>query len=145
MNDRLPQIVIDTNVIYSALRSSRGASYQLIKLIGKEKFKINLSVPLITEYEEILLRHLNDFPTMHEIDIVKFLNYICSVARLHDIFYLWRPFLPDPDDDLVLEAAANSSCDFIVTFNKRDFVGSERFGLRVLTPQEFLDEIGAVA
>jgi hypothetical protein len=43
-----------------------------------------------------------------------------------------------PDDDLMLEAAIASHSDFIITFNKRDFPDSVRFGIRCLTPKEFL-------
>jgi predicted nucleic acid-binding protein len=63
---------------------------------------------------------------------------ICSQAGLHRLYFLWRPVAADPDDDLVLEAAIASHSDFIVTFNKRDFSDSLRFGIRCLTPKEFL-------
>ena len=51
------------------------------------------------------------------------------------------PYLSDADDDMLLELAVAAQCDAIITFNVRDFVGAERFGLRVLTPREFLREI----
>jgi predicted nucleic acid-binding protein len=57
-----------------------------------------------------------------------------------DLF--WRPFLPDPKDDFVLELAVESRADFIITFNTRDFAGAERFGIRVLSPREFLAIMG---
>jgi hypothetical protein len=62
-------------------------------------------------------------------------------CRPRAIHYLWRPFLPDPKDDLVLEAAVAGRCDTIVTFNRRDFRGVEQFGLRIRTPREFLEEL----
>jgi predicted nucleic acid-binding protein len=43
---------------------------------------------------------------------------------------------------MVLELAVEAQCKYIITFNKKDFAGVEKFGLRVLTPQEFLKEIG---
>jgi predicted nucleic acid-binding protein len=49
--------------------------------------------------------------------------------------------LRDPGDDLVLEVAVAGECESIVIYNVRDFVGSERFGIRVQTPTEFLAEI----
>ena len=57
-------------------------------------------------------------------------------------FYLWRPFLRDPNDDMVVEAAVTGGCDSIVTFNSRDFAGVEQFRIRVMTPREFLFEFG---
>lgn len=60
------------------------------------------------------------------------------------IFFLWRPFLPDPHDDHVLEVAVAAGCHAISTYNKSDFRGVERFGLRILDPREFLFEIGVL-
>lgn len=134
-------IVIDTNVLTAALRSKRGASYRLLMLINGGKFDIHISVPLVLEYEEVAKRLLEDI-SLTEQDIDDVLDYLCAVARRHQIFYLWRPFLKDPKDDMVLELAVTANCDFIITYNKRDFQGAERFSLRVVTPKEFLEEIG---
>jgi len=134
-------IVIDTNVLAAALQSKRGASYRLLMLINSGKFTIHISVPLVLEYEDVVKRLLADIP-LTEQDIDDILDYLCAVAQQEQIFYLWRPFLKDPKDDMVLELAVTASCDFIVTYNKRDFQGAERFGLRVVTPKEFLEEIG---
>jgi predicted nucleic acid-binding protein len=49
-------VVLDTNVIVTALKSRRGASYQLIRLIGEAMFRVNISVALALEYEEVLKR-----------------------------------------------------------------------------------------
>ncbi len=70
------------------------------------------------------------------------LDYVCAVANHRQVFYLWRPFLKDPKDEMVLELAVTANCDFIVTYNKNDFEGAERFGLEVITPKEFLERIG---
>ena len=63
---------------------------------------------------------------------------------LREIFFLWRPFLRDPRDDMVLELAVEAECDAILTYNQRDFAGVEQFGLRANTPKEFLQEIGEI-
>jgi predicted nucleic acid-binding protein len=86
------------------------------------------------------IRYLADRPISRS-DVVDVLDYVCRVAIAHEIYYTWRPFLSDPDDDRVLEAAVASSSTVIVTFNKNDFRGCERFGLRLLTPAEILNEI----
>jgi len=44
----------------------------------------------------------------------------------------------------VLELAVAAGCDAIVTYNKRDFRGVGRFGLRVLDARELLSEIGVI-
>ncbi len=61
------------------------------------------------------------------------LDFHCAVAIRHQIFFLWRPYLPDPSDDMILD-----------TYNTRDFVSVERFALRVIEPGAFLQHIGAL-
>jgi len=139
------EVVIDTNVLVSALKSKRGASFKLLTLIGQNKFDINLSVPLILEYEDVAKRLIGG-TALNEEDINDILDYICSVSNRREIFYLWRPFLKDPKDDMVLELAVTSNCDMIVTYNKKDFKGVEEyFGIHLLTPKELLLEIGEIS
>lgn len=137
------RIVIDTNVFVSALRSRRGASYRLLTRVGTGEFEVAVSVPLILEYESAAKRILDSLP-LSEDDLDDILDYICSVAARRKIHFLWRPQLADPGDEMVLELAVESESDFIVTYNARDFRGAERFGIRVVTPKEFLKEIGRI-
>lgn len=136
-----PEVVLDTNVLVAGLRSRRGASFEVLSLVNSQRFGINLSVPLVLEYEDVLLRPETGIPLSREA-VADVLDYHCAVARHHRIFFLWRPYLKDPRDDLVLELAVKAGCQFIVTFNQRDFVGCERFGIEALTPGEFLRRIG---
>lgn len=135
------QIVLDTNVIVSALRSQKGASYKLLMLVGRANFEINLSVPLLLEYEDATKRLLGQIP-LTEGDIDDILDYLCRAANLREVFYLWRPFLRDPKDDMVLELAVSGQCETIVTYNKKNFVGADQFGVQVMTPREFLHTMG---
>jgi len=133
--------VIDTNVFVAALWSKRGASHKLLLLVGSGKFELHLSVPLVLEYEEVARRILEDLPlTQKEVDDI--IDYLCAVGHHHEIFYLWRPLLGDPDDEMLLELALVAKCQFIITFNVRDFRGIEQFGLQAVTPQMFLKIIG---
>ncbi|MCA1615432.1 MAG: putative toxin-antitoxin system toxin component, PIN family [Acidobacteria bacterium] len=137
------QVVIDTNVLIAALRSRRGASHRLLNLIGDGRWQMNLSVPLFLEYEDVAKRpDSGSLLSGGEIDDI--LDFICAEANLREIFYLWRPVLPDSGDDFILELAVESDCDFIVTFNVRDFAGAEKFGIEVITPQEFLRKLGEI-
>ena len=139
----VPDIVIDTNVFIAALRSEHGASYRLLTLIDSGLFAANISVPLILEYEEVAKRMVGQIGlTLEDIDDV--LDYICSVAKWRTVFYLWRPLLGDPQDDMILELAVVANCSYIVTYNRRDFQDAERFGIRVATPKAFLQRIGAL-
>ena len=67
-----------------------------------------------------------------------FLDFLLSVSHLQDVFFAWRPALPDPDDDFILELAVAADCRYIVTHNIRDFRGSEKWGIVAITPSDFL-------
>ena len=136
-------IVIDTNVVLSALQSRLGKSFELISKIGNGQFDFALSVPLVLEYEAILKDHLNR-TIFSDSDIENFIDYLCAVGIKTKIFYLWRPYLKDPFDDHVLEVAINSNAEVIVTFNKKDFLEAENLGMKILTPKEFLEELTEV-
>ena len=137
----IPRIVLDTNVIIAALRSNRGASFKLLSLAGTGKYELTISVPLILEYEDVAKRQSCAIGLSHKYidDIV---DYLCQVGDCRPVYFLWRPFLKDPEDDMVLELAVEATCDYIVTFNVRDFAGVEQFGLTVIQPKELLAIIG---
>lgn len=139
----IPQIVIDTNVIVAGLRSKNGAAFRLLSLVGSEQFSIHLSVPLVLEYEDVLLRERPSL-TLDATDVQDVINFHCAVAAHHQIFFLWRPYLRDSKDDMVLELAVKAGCDSVVTYNTRDFTGIERFGVTAVTPAAFLRSIGAL-
>ena len=135
------KIVIDTNVIVSALRSRNGFSFKLLSIIDDERFKVFISVPVILEYEDAIKRDKTNIK-LRKAEIDDILNFICFIAEQRKIFYLWRPFLRAPQDDMFLELAVESECDYLITFNKKDFGGIETFGIKVITPKEFLKVIG---
>jgi putative PIN family toxin of toxin-antitoxin system len=130
-------VVIDTNVLISALKSKQGASHKLIMALPKELFVPNVSVPLFLEYESVAKRQgLVSKLSSQEIDSI--LDYFLSKSSIRKIFFLWRPYLKDPKDDLVLEVAVESQSEYIITFNTKDFKGCDKFGITVVTPQEFI-------
>lgn len=138
-----PRVVLDTNVVVAALRSRRGASFRLVSEIDSGRFEVCVSVPLVLEYEAALFRQARSLGLTRS-DIADFLDYLCAVARRQHIFFLWRPRLRDPGDDMVLEAAVAGGCSRIVTFNLRDFEPGEHLGVRAVTPQTLLRTIGVV-
>ena len=135
-----PRVVLDTCVLVAGLRSHRGASHRLLRQVGIGYFEHVVSVPLVIEYEAALRRPETVVRLAHgAVDDV--LDFLCLTGVRQDIHFAWRPALPDPGDDFVLEVAVNGQCDAIVTFNLRDFVGAGRFGVAVLTPQQFLTRL----
>ena len=137
----MAKVVIDTNVVFAGLQSQKGASHKLLRILPDNKYEIVISVPMILEYESVLLKHSKQIKLSHA-DINDFLDYICSVAKQTKIYYLWRPVLTDPFDDHILELAIASSSKYIITYNINDFKESTNYGVKAITPDEFIKLLG---
>jgi len=135
------RVILDTNVLVAAARSRRGASYRVLSLVGTGAFEICLSVPLVLEYEATLLRQLDEL-SIGRRDVGKLLDYIAAIAQHQEIFFLWRPQLRDPKDDMVLELAVAARADYVVTYNVCDFRGAGRFRVNIMKPVSFLAQLG---
>lgn len=97
------------------------------------------------EYQDALTRpeHMTGASTPEE--VLRFVRYLCSIAHRQEVFFLWRPWLRDPKDDLVLEAAVASQSRYLVTHNVKDFRNRDienYFGIDPIAPKVFLDIIG---
>ena len=133
------RIVLDTNVLVSAVRSRRGASNAVLVHAFRDRFDWLASVPLFLEYEQALTRAELLLATgIRMADMSMFLSDIARIVEPVELHFLWRPQLRDPGDEMVLETAVNGRADVLVTHNGRDFVGAESFGVTVLTPARFL-------
>ena len=107
-------------------------------MLPSSKFEIALTVPLYTEWQSVLTRREHLPPGADAEAAIGFLRYLASIAHLQDVHFLWRPFLRDPDDDMVLECAVASSSQYIVTHNVKDFKRATELKVNAITPAEFL-------
>ena len=130
-----PDIVLDTNVLLTALKSSKDTSFRLLSMVDSDRFQLHVSTTLVAEYEAVLKRGLLTLSAQQIDDVVDFL---CARATHHKIYYLWRPVLKDPGDDFVLELAVKAQAR-IITWNVADFKRSQSLGVLVQTPKEFLN------
>jgi predicted nucleic acid-binding protein len=136
-----PRVVLDTNELVAAVRSRLGASFALVSSIPSAEFQPCLSVGLYGEWQEVLSRPENLPPGRTAEDTLAFVRYLASQSHLQEVHFLWRPFLADADDDMVLELAFAVGCRHIITHNVRDFHGSEQLGVAALSPRDFLNLI----
>jgi predicted nucleic acid-binding protein len=137
-----PTLILDTSVLISGLRSSLGASFALLELVGSDRFNIGLTAALVLEYEATCIKSLPAI-NLTEDNVRELLDYFCHVGKLAAIRFRVRPSVADPDDELVLEAAIASGSEWIVTHNIRDMaVGAGRYGIDVITPGEALRRLG---
>jgi len=137
------RVVLDTNVLVGAIRSDAGASRRLLRFGLQRRCVLLISVPLMAEYQSVMTRpeHLTASHLSAE-GVGDLLDAVVSVAEPVRLAFLWRPLLPDPDDDMVMEAAVNGQADLLVTFNRRHFgMIGERFGIRVCSPGEAVGDL----
>lgn len=139
------RVVLDTHVLVAATLSPFGASFQILTRIPQHRFTLLLSVALMLEYEEVLKRddlRAQSHLTLEEVDVL--LDMLAAVGTPCTPFFQWRPQLPDPDDEMVLELAVNGRAEAIVTVNTRDVLPTARaFGVEVLRPGECLRRLDA--
>ena len=139
------RLVLDTNIVVSGLRSPSGAAAALLDRALSRAFTLLLSVALALEYEaaanDTEQRLASD---LSEEDVATILASLCAVAEPVYCWFLWRPQLSDPADEMVLETAINGGADGLVSFNRRHFErAAAQFGIPVLSPQQALRRISA--
>jgi putative PIN family toxin of toxin-antitoxin system len=131
------RIVLDTNVLVSALRSAAGPSFALVQRIRSASIVMCCSPALFLEYEDVLkrpeqLQASGLIPSDIDDILADLATHIFPVST----HYQWRPQLRDPSDEMVLEAAANAGAGAIVTYNLKDFAPAKDFGILVLNPEQ---------
>jgi predicted nucleic acid-binding protein len=133
-------VVLDSNVVVAGLRSRRGASFEVLRLLRAGRFRIAISVPLVLEYESVLVRHAAELGLTRD-EAVGLVDFLCDVGTRTAVHFLWRPTLSDPGDEFILELAVTAGCEGIVTHNVGDFAGARPFQVWIATPRDFLRRI----
>ncbi|MDQ2839714.1 MAG: putative toxin-antitoxin system toxin component, PIN family [Acidobacteriota bacterium] len=135
---------MDTAVLVAALRSGKGASQQLLLLALDRRFTMPVSVPLMLEYEAVLMRSEQLAASgLRSEDVNTLLDALAAVIEPVVLQFLWRPQLRDTADEMVLETAVNGRADYLATFNVRHLgVAARTFGIGVGSPGEVLRKIG---
>jgi putative PIN family toxin of toxin-antitoxin system len=137
------RIVLDTDVVVTALRSASGGSNAVLIAVACGQLVPLVTPALFLEYEAVLKR--SEQRLVHGLDLAaidRFLAALAAASEAVEISFQWRPQLRDANDEMVLETALNGQADALVTHNVKDFAGAAmRFGLRILRPGELLKEI----
>ena len=139
-----PRAVMDTNVLYAALRSSTGASHEVLRRLRAVEWTLLLSNTVVTEYEEILQREATDLG-LDPAEIGPLLDDLCLLAERHPRLEPREPMLPDPDDEAFAQLTAAAHADALLTHNLAHFEPARRLGIPVVTPRDFLGTLRASA
>jgi predicted nucleic acid-binding protein len=129
--------VMDTSVLVAGLRSSSGASYEILRLLRQGRWTLVLSNTVVSEYHEILHREGGTLNLpLEEVD--QYLDVLCALAERRSLTTEWQPVATDPDDEPIVQLAREAGVLYLVTHNVRHVTGADRFGVRVVRPAEFL-------
>jgi|SRR5690606_34392315 len=132
----MQKIVIDTNVIVSALIQKNYPFLIIDELFFESKIQLCVSDELIAEYFDVVSRpkfaRFPDFASKAE-------NVLTEIGLQAE---LYRPsikldIISDKDDNMILELAQECGADFIITGNINDFTISEYKNTKIVTPREY--------
>lgn len=129
------RIVLDTNVLVSALLSPFGTPAEILRLVTTETVRLCHDARILGEYRQVLLRPTFPF---HPLQVEALLDQMESDGVPVTALALSRR-LPDPDDEAFLEVALAGKARYLVTGNLRHFPPGSRQGVRVVSPREFLE------
>ena len=137
-------VTLDTNVLFQAFASSRGASHQIFRLVRNGELTMAISVPVFEEYYDVLSRDRNKrHLRLDEEEIGVVMDFIATVGKPTNISFAWRPNLKDESDNMIVELAVASQSQYLITRNIRDFSQDADLNnqdLRIVAPGEFLRE-----
>ncbi len=136
-------MILDTDVIVAAIRSTTGASAEIVRRALRGELTIEASVAVVLEYEAVATREEHLIAGgLSVAEALQVIDALAAIAQPVNIHFRWRPQLRDADDEMVFEAAINAQNRTIVTFNTRDFAGAaNRFDVALATPAQFLESL----
>ncbi|MCR5650043.1 MAG: putative toxin-antitoxin system toxin component, PIN family [Lachnospiraceae bacterium] len=128
------KIVIDTNVVASAIFFG-GKPRQLIdKLVNKE-FEACATKEIIAEYRETIEYLFEKYPSKQVGSPLEIITGTMTIIKTTSSIDVCR----DPDDNKFIECAIDAECLYIVSGDK-DLLTVEKYeDIRIMTVAEFLD------
>ena len=131
------RVVLDTNILISALLSPQGPPAQVFLLVLLDPdTQLCVSGDIFAEYEEVIRR-----PRLNRSEG----EVAAALRAIRETSFWVKPTekvyaCSDPDDDIFLECAQAAAAHFLVTGNARDFPAAW-FSTRIVTAREFLDAV----
>jgi len=130
-------VVVDTNVIVSALLKPQSKPELVLRLFFSAYAQLCFSNDIMAEYREVLSR--NRFRHYISLELVnRFLEELKTVGALVEPQEKIDVIKADPSDNMFLECAVAASADFLITGNIRHFPSKTFRGTSIVPPEEFL-------
>ena len=136
-SEKKPKLVVDTNLVFSALFSKGGASFKLLERLTRQEFHLCLSRPVFEEYKAVTARLSKLSHTKRTKFIGKLRQHSFWVRSQEKLSLVLR----DPSDDKFLECALASDADFIVSRDK-DLLDLKDFQIPIVSLDELNEILG---
>jgi uncharacterized protein len=135
---RVSRVVLDTNIIISALISPNGVSAKIVAAAITQRFEILVHQRLLDE-----IRMTTAYPKIasriSRAQAGRLINEMADAATFIDrLPNVMRS--TDPSDDFLLALAEAGRADFLVTGDKRDLIALETHGkTKIISARHFTD------
>ncbi len=132
----MQRVILDTNVIVSALIQRNFPYLILMELYLERNFQLCMSDSLMAEYFEVLSRDkFARFPDFR----LKANSILLDIERNATFFQPTKQvaIIKDTDDNMLLELALECNADFLITGNNNDFVFSNYEDTKIVTPRDY--------
>ena len=128
------KIVLDTNVLVSALLNPSGTPARILDLVVDDKIKICVDDMIVVEYFSVISRETLKLDREKALSLISILVINSNKVRAKPSGII----LPDPKDVMFIDTAVAARADAIVTGNKKHFPRRAPGGISVLSPSEFM-------
>lgn len=130
------RLVLDTNVLISATLWDNSVSHKLLIKLIKDNIKIFITIEILEEYKEAVMR---DFKyTKEEVELI--LNTLLGFLKLTTPIRKINLVKEDPDDNKIIACAVSSNSNFILSYDNHLLKLKEFEGIGIITPEKFLDK-----
>ena len=127
-------VVFDTNVLISSTIYDGSVSQKLLFKLIRSGAVIYSSTPILEEYQKDLKRDFeySDEECVHIMEkILSFVTIITPKRKINVV-------RDDPDDNKIIECAIESSCKYILSYDKHLLILKYFEGIKIMKPNNFL-------
>ncbi len=129
------KLVLDTNVLVSALISTGGNPALLLDKAG-ESYTLYISKDILTEFEAVISRDKFDFTDK---EIITIIEAVISFSEVVNPAIKLDVIKSDPDDNKILECAVACEASYIVSGDRHLLELKEYSGIKIITPKAALE------
>jgi len=130
------KVVIDTNVLVSAL-IQKGFPYKIVnELFIEKKITLCVSEELMAEYYDVLRRPKF---TLYSDFVTKAKTLLADIEAKANMYIpmISLDLISDKDDNKILELADVCAADYIITGNTNDFTFPTYKNTKIVTPKDY--------